>query len=170
MADPKELIPIIKKWEGGFADHPLDKGGPTMRGITLKTFRKFYGKDKSVEDLKKLTEEQWYHIFRSGYWDPFQADYIHNQAIANILVDWAWGSGSITAIKQVQKYLGVKVDGIVGPETLGELNKRDSEKVFTDIWNLRKQFFLGIVERNPSQKIFLKGWLNRLSSFTYKNK
>jgi lysozyme family protein len=38
MADYKKLKPFILKWEGGYANHPLDKGGPTNKGIILTTF------------------------------------------------------------------------------------------------------------------------------------
>ena len=29
MADYTKLVPFIKKWEGGFGNHPKDKGGAT---------------------------------------------------------------------------------------------------------------------------------------------
>ena len=165
MADPKKLIPIVKKWEGGFSNHPMDKGGPTMKGVTLKTFQKYYGKERTVEDLKRITEDQWYHIFKSGYWDALQADEIDNQSIANILVDWAWGSGPKTAIRQIQGLLGVKIDGFVGPITLQAINEADPQSLLNLIVKRREAFYFTIVQNNPSQEVFLKGWLNRLRAF-----
>lgn len=35
----KLIIPIVQKVEGGWADDPSDSGGPTMRGVILKTLR-----------------------------------------------------------------------------------------------------------------------------------
>jgi len=35
----KLLIPTVHRWEGGWADHPSDPGGATMRGVTLATFK-----------------------------------------------------------------------------------------------------------------------------------
>ena len=32
---------------------------------------------------------------------------------------------------------------------------------------MRKAFFLNIVKKNPCQKVFLKGWLNRLNDFKF---
>lgn len=58
MADFKKFIPLLKKLEGGFVDHPTDKGGATNMGVTLKTFREHYGNGKSVKDLKLMRAEQ----------------------------------------------------------------------------------------------------------------
>lgn len=167
MADAKKLIPIIKRWEGGYSNHPLDKGGPTMKGVTLVTFRKYYGQDKTAEDLKNITDAQWFHIFKKGYWDPFKADDILSQSIANLVVDWAWGSGPVTAIKKVQKQLGVYVDGKVGPITLAAINTADPKELFDKLWNARKAHFEAICKANPSQNVFLRGWMNRLNSYKF---
>ena len=69
MAKAELLKPFILRWEGGFVDDPLDKGGATNKGITIDTFRSFYGQGATVEQLKNITDEQWLHIFKSGYWD-----------------------------------------------------------------------------------------------------
>ena len=124
MVDYKQLVPIVKKFEGDYSNHPNDKGGPTNRGITLKTFRSFYGFGKSITDLKNMTDAQWFSIFKKGYWDKCKADQIIDQSVANLMVDWCWGSGVI-GIKMVQGVVGVKADGIVGPLTLCAINKED---------------------------------------------
>lgn len=165
MAQHKELIPFIKKWEGGFVNDPKDKGGATNMGVTIATFRQFFGVSQSIEQLKKITEEQWTYIFKKGYWDAFRADEIQSQAVANILVDWAWCSGTVTAIKQVQRLLGVQADGIVGTQTLKAINAQIPQFLIAKIKNARIAFVQNIVKRNPSQKRFITGWLNRIKSF-----
>lgn len=167
MAKATKAMPRIRKWEGGYSNHPNDTGGCTMRGITIGTFRRYYGKSKTCEDLKRLTDDQWLHIFKSGYWDKLQGDKIENQSIADLCVDMCWGSGPVTAIKKIQRCLGTKDDGIVGPKTLALLNAPDRESTFNKLWKMREQWFNNIVKRNPSQKVFLKGWLNRLNSYRY---
>lgn len=167
MAKAELLKPFILRWEGGFVDDPLDRGGATNKGITIGTFRNFYGKDATVEQLKNITDEQWLHIFKSGYWDKWKADDIKNQSIANIVVDWAWGSGAATSIKQVQKILGVAVDGIVGDDTLTAINIAGQRSLFVKIHNRRIEFVEDIVKRDPSQARFLKGWKNRINSLTF---
>ena len=167
MAKAELLKPFILRWEGGFVDDPMDRGGATNKGITIGTFRNFYGKEATVEQLKNITDEQWLHIFKSGYWDKWKADDIENQSIANIVVDWAWGSGAATSIKQVQKILGVAVDGIVGDDTLTAINIAGQRSLFVKIHNRRIEFVENIVKRDPSQARFPKGWKNRINSLTF---
>lgn len=167
MADASKMIPYLVKWEGKYSNHPNDAGGCTMIGVTIGTYRKYYGKNKTCEDLKHIKQEEWLRIFKQGYWDKMKADQIENQSLAELCVDWLWGSGPITAIKKIQSIIGAKVDGVVGPETLGILNS-DPERWFGQIWVARRQFFYNIVERKPSQQVFLKGWLRRLNDITWK--
>ena len=167
MADYKILKPIVLKYEGGWANDPNDNGGCTMKGVTIATFRKYYGKAKTCSDLKKLTDEQWNHIFKSGYWDRWKADDIKNQSIANLVVDWLWTSG-VYGIKYPQQVLGVSVDGAVGEKTIAAINNYPNQKeLFQKLWNRRKKHFEDIVKNNPKQKKFLNGWLNRLNAFKW---
>ena len=166
MADKNKLIPIIKKWEGGYSDNPNDRGGATNSGVTLAVYQSVYGKNKTKNDLKKMTSDQWDYIFTKLYWNKWKADEIKNQSIANILVDWVWMSGYGT-IKKIQSLFGLTADGIVGNKTISYINSHDQEEVFNKILNRRKQFYESLVKNNPSQKVFLKGWMNRLNTFKF---
>ena len=57
MADYTKLVPFIRKWEGGFSNNPKDKGGATNNGVTLATYRMVYGKNKTVDDLKNMSDK-----------------------------------------------------------------------------------------------------------------
>lgn len=166
MADYKKLIPHILKWEGGYAGN-IDGMICTMKGITLATFRKYYGQNKTCADLKKITDEQWGTIFKKGFWDRWQADKIQNQSIANLVVDWTWGSG-VYGIKYPQAVLGVTTDGIVGPKTIAAINNYPNQReLFERLWQRRKKHFESIANSNANSKKFLKGWLNRLNDLKY---
>lgn len=165
MAKVEILAPYIKKWEGGFANDPADRGGATNKGVTIATFEA-YCKAKSlprpnVERLKRMTDGEWLDILKTMFWDRWQADKIKSQKLANILVDWVWGSG-VYGIKIPQRILGVKQDGIVGDETLKALNAQDPDKLFQVIYEARKKYLNDITISRPINKRFLKGWLNRL--------
>lgn len=167
MADANLLIPIIQKWEGGFVNDPADAGGATNKGVTIATFRRFYGKNATVTDLKNITDTQWLHIFKTGYWDKWRADEINNQSIANFLVDWVYNSGSY-GITLPQKVLGVHIDGIVGPKTLAAINNYpDREELFNRLKSERIDFIDRIVINRPANKKFRKGWMNRINDFKF---
>ena len=172
MADVNKLAPYILKWEGGFVDHKADKGGATNMGVTIGTWRQNgYDKDGDgdidVIDLKLLTKQDVINrILKPHYWDRWKADQIISQPIANILVDWVWGSGKWGIIIP-QRLLGVESDGVVGQQTITAVNKQSPADLFARIKTARLTFLNDIVKNNPSQRVFLKGWINRLNDLKF---
>ena len=166
MANHKILEPFILRWEGGFVNDKADLGKQTNKGVTLSTYRSVFGKNKTVSDLKKITDEQWEFIFKKFYWDKWKADDIKDQNVANILVDWLWCSGSY-GIKIPQRVLGVSVDGIVGSKTIAAINARDGRELFDTIKQERKDFIDRICQTRPQNRKFKNGWLNRINSLAY---
>ncbi|MDR0823903.1 MAG: peptidoglycan domain protein [Prevotella sp.] len=183
MAKIEEWIPIVKEVEGGYVNNPNDKGGETNMGITIGTWKQA-GHDTSTriavvkvgnkaytnatKSLYEMTDEQWEAIAKPMYWDRWRADEINNQSIANLVVDWLWGSG-IYGIKYPQQILGVNADGIVGAKTLAAVNDYPNQKeLFKKLWERRKQHFINLAKQ-PGQSIFLKGWLNRMNYFKFNN-
>ena len=159
-----KFIKFILSWEGGFVNDPRDSGGATNKGVTLSTFQTVFGKDKTVKDLKNITDEQWEIIFKKYYWNRYKADQIKDEWIKYLLVDWLWASGK-WAITKVQKYLGLKEDGIVGDKTIAVINSKDPKILFKDLWHVREQFLYNISKGKNS--VFLKGWLRRLNGIRY---
>ena len=163
MARFDKYVPILIEIEGGYSNHKADKGGATMRGVTLKTFRSFFGADKTIKDLQNMTDAQWNKIMRT-YWDECKADKIDNQYIANLVVDWNINSG-VSGRKGVQECLNLTTDGIFGPKTLGALNGDNPVIVFYKIKLARMQFFKKLADAGDNQIENLGGWLNRLNKF-----
>lgn len=159
-------MPYILKWEGGFVNDPLDKGGATNKGVTIGTFRQFFGPTATVDQLKAITTDQWLQIFNTGYWNRWRADEIKSQSVANILVDWIWGSG-VWGIKIPQRILGVMQDGIVGPKTIAAVNATDPKTLFDQIKAARVKYIDDIIRTTPTNERFRKGWLNRLNDLKF---
>lgn len=187
MADVNILLPFILRWEGGFVNDPADAGGATNKGVTIGTWRQVgYDKDGDgdidVQDLKLLSNNDVRdRVLKPHYWNRWKADNIQSQKIANILVDWVWGSGK-HGIVIPQRLLGVKDDGIVGEKTLSAVNFADPDQLFDAIYKARVKFFNDITNSSIAtyekkigrkateselmkytNKQFLKGWLNRLA-------
>ena len=88
------------------------------------------------------------------------AKYMRVSGVANTLVDWLWCSGA-WGIKIPQRILGLKVDGIVGEKTITAVNNVPANFLQT-LYKERQEFLERITKTNPTQKKFLRGWLNRL--------
>ncbi|MDD3229622.1 MAG: glycosyl hydrolase 108 family protein [Oscillospiraceae bacterium] len=170
MANINKLIPFILRWEGLFVNDPDDAGGATNKGVTLKTyetycFRKGYPKP-TVERLKNIPDSHWTEIIKTMYWDRWKADEIKSQSIANILVDWVWGSGKWGIIIP-QRILGVEPDGVVGNITLSALNAREPKELFAAIKAARVNYIDDIIRKRPSNIKFKNGWMNRLNDIKF---
>lgn len=174
MADIKIFAPFLLSWEGGYSNHPADKGGPTNKGVTIATWRaQGYDKDGDgdidVNDLKLLTVDDVIKvILRPHYWNRWKADQIRSQSIANICVDWVWSSGK-NGITKVQELLGVTPDGVVGEKTLAALNAHEPRYLFARIKRERVQYIERICRRRPSQRKFKNGWIRRLNSINFES-
>lgn len=172
MANIKLLSPKILKWESElFVNDPLDAGGATKNGVTLSTWKQCgYDKDQDgdidADDVKMINRADFEMVLKKYYWDRWQADKIINQSIADILVDWVWGSGK-WGIVIPQRILGVTPDGQVGPKTIAALNSQSQAILFDKIYQARIDFLAQIVRNNPSQKRFIQGWMNRLHDFKF---
>lgn len=136
-----------------------------MKGVTIATFRKWYGADRTVAELKAITDCQWCRIMRS-YWDGVKADQIRNQSIAELVADWHVNAG-VNAIKRIQRMFGITADGIVGKVTLSYLNTPNSEAIFYRLRDERENYYTDIVKANPKKRKYLNTWLRRSRSFEY---
>lgn len=171
MADVRKLKPFILKWEGGFVNDPADLGGATNKGVTIGTYKEYRKKkglpEPTVEDLKKLSDDEWTDILKTYYWNRWKADQIQNQSIANILVDWVWASG-VHGIKIPQDILEVSADGIVGKSTIAAINAYQPQaELFGRIKQARYDFIDRICEKRTANNKFKNGWRNRIKDFKF---
>lgn len=161
--DKKDIVAFIKSQEGGFANVPGDKGKETNKGITIGTFRQVFGQNKTVMDLKRITDEQWMTVFDRLFWKPCMGDEIEDGRVSGMMVDWAFNSGVKTAVKWAQatcnavlpkgvsavNSLGRRVeseqllvDGVMGRKTLAALNKVDVDRFVSVYADMRRKYYL----------------------------
>lgn len=165
---------LLINFEGGakFVNNPNDKGGPTKYGVILSTWKQ-YGYDKNhdgdvnVEDLKLIDLNDAKRIAKKIFWDYFKADQINNQSLAELIADWGYNSGRTTVARRVQRILKVPVDGVFGDLTIKAINKSNQNKLFEAVKQDRKDFIDFLVKIDPTQKVFYKGWMNRINQFFF---
>lgn len=167
MASAKILQPFILSFEGGYVNDKNDKGGATNKGVTLATYQAFFGKSKTSSDLRKITDDEWYSIYKSAYWDKCKADMISSQSVANLLVDFAWHSGVSRAAKKIQGIVGVKADGIIGDKTVTAINNYPSgQHLLFDLLKTQRVSFINSIATGAQSK-YKRGWLRRVSAIVW---
>ena len=155
--------------EGGFSQHPLDPGGATMKGITLKRYSAYLGRQATVEELKAIPEEHLLAIYGQGYWDKCRCDDLPS-GLDVCVFDWAVNSGPGRAVKALQELAGVRPDGDVGPKTLAAVASwwaYYGPKTCIAMYQNERMEYL---EDLSTFKVFGNGWTKRvidMENFAY---
>jgi lysozyme family protein len=164
MADFLPAFEQMIKNEGGFVLHEVsgDRGGLTYAGIA-KNFHPYWEGWEVIErnrddpGLTQLVRD----FYKTNYWDKVRGDDIKAQTAAQTLFDFAVNAGVRTASKLAQLVAGATPDGVIGPKSVAALNEVD-EHLFVSNYALAKVArYAQIVTRNPTQRKFLLGWINR---------
>ncbi|WP_295446268.1 glycosyl hydrolase 108 family protein [uncultured Thiodictyon sp.] len=92
---------LVLTFEGGFSDHPADPGGETMKGVTLTTFRHYFGAHATKADLLAITDAQLQRVYRT-YWDACGCDSLPS-GLDLAVFDFAINSGPSQARKLLSK-------------------------------------------------------------------
>lgn len=170
----------VLKYEGGFTNHPNDKGGPTNLGITLNTLGSFYDNydygdfdgdgQITIDDIRQLdTLEEAAPIYKTYYWDKLNLD-IFPGHLDFVMFDFAVNSGPKNAVKLLQRAINryvqndINVDGSLGPITLDYVERIHPTLLLDGLFKEREIFYVKIIATNPSQEVFRRGWFNRLNA------
>lgn len=168
-----DMLDDVLAKEGGYVNHPADRGGPTKFGITQKTLSKYLEKVVSVDEIKALDLETAKDIYELKYYRQPKIDRLP-VSIQPFIFDCAVNHGPRRAIKFLQQtcndagYGPLIVDGLMGPKTKVQAIACCEELgqwMLLALIEERQLFYIQIVDRDQSQHVFLKGWLNRARSF-----
>jgi hypothetical protein len=189
MVNIDTLIDGLIDREGGFVDHPADKGGPTCFGITLAVAR-VHG---YAGPMRLLPRSEAVAIYRRLYWLRPRLDEIARRSprLAAELFDTGVNMGPAVAITFLQRaltalnrngsdYPDLTPDGRIGSATLAALDsflarRRSSSPVgvgggdqqgtsgetvlLRALEALQGERYLRLAERRPANEAFLYGWL-----------
>lgn len=175
MATIEERLDEVLLSEGGFQKMPDDNGNwtggkkgkgkliGTNKGITPKALANFRKVDVSTiteDDIKNITDEEARNLYKQEYYYGPKIDKLPLELQGSVL-DMAITSGPGRAIKLLQKAAGVEADGVIGDKTI-EVAQNVNLNNYADA---RQGYYNQIVEKNPSQKKFAKGWENRVNKY-----
>lgn len=107
----EKAVALILKHEGGYVNDPRDPGGETNFGISKRAYPN--------EDIRALTVDRAKALYHRDYWQAVRGDDLP-PALALPTFDMAVNAGTGTAIKLLQRTLGVTADGVLGPVTLAK--------------------------------------------------
>lgn len=155
----KSSLDRVLVHEGGWSDNPKDPGGATMKGVTLQTFRRYYGSGQSKQALRNISTEQLDHIYRKGFWDVCDGDQLP-AGLDYCVFDAAVNSGPGNSIKWLQAAVGSKQDGGMGPNTLAKVKEHSDVVALINKTCDRRLDFLKSLK---TWSTFGKGWENRVT-------
>ena len=152
----ERALTLLLRHEGGWSSNVHDPGGSTMKGITKKVYDAYMGKVTTDEELKNIPDHHVAEIYRKQYWDRVNGDKLASGLDISIF-DWAVNSGCGRAVKALQKCVGAKQDGGLGPLTLKAVGGKDPKELIEMISVERETFY----RKLRTFKHFGKGWLRR---------
>jgi len=149
------------RWEGGYSDDPHDSGGKTMRGVIQRVYDGYRdGKGLPRQWVKLIEDAELREIYRNNYWRLVRGDELP-AGVDLVLWDMGVNAGPSRAIRLMQRVLGVKVDGHIGPATMAAITRQSEGAMVIDLIRTyteeRRRFY-------RSLKVFWrfgKGWLRR---------
>lgn len=180
----------LLKIEGGFVDDPVDRGGATKYGISLRflasagkidrdgdgfaDFDLDFDGDIDGRDIRLLTVENAFFLYHEHFWKPLGCDHLPHP-IGEMVFDQGVNGGNVAARKLLQRAINacrpaggaIAVDGVIGPRTLAAMNavigqSADGKDRLAEAFRQAvRDRYHDIVARDPSQRRFLRGWLRR---------
>ncbi len=177
--DVDALIDEVIGREGGYSNHPADRGGATRWGVTEAVARAHGYRG----DMRHFPREEAVAVYRRIYWLRPGLDRVaeHSRRIAAELFDTGVNMGPGVAAGFLQRalnalnrnerdYKDVPLDRRIGDATMIALIRflarrgPDGEQVLLKaIEALQGERYLSLAEQRPANEAFVYGWLaNRL--------
>lgn len=155
---PAALAAVLKH-EGGFANHPRDPGGATMKGVTQRVYDAFRrNRGLTARSVRDIADDELQAIYRRQYWDAAACDDLPS-GVDYAVFDFAVNSGVSRAANYLQTVLGVGVDGVIGNVTIRAAHERPAASIINALMDNRLRF----LKRLETWDTFGKGWDARVT-------
>lgn len=151
-----KCLDMLLAHEGGFVDHPKDPGGMTNLGVTRATLEQYRGGHVTEKEMRSLTPEDVAPLYYTEYAKKVRFDDLPD-GLNWAVFDWAVNSGSGRPAKALQRILGCKADGAIGPKTLQAVANHDAAELIEKLHDSRQKFY----ESLRTFETFGKGWTRR---------
>ena len=176
---------FTQKWEKGYVNHKNDPGGATYNGVSLR-FLKQTGIDINgdgkidIEDIldlyRRKDQAKVDEIFFKAFWRDPALDRLPSPHVQAAVYDSNVNAGRTQSAKFLQRACnaladsGLKVDGAIGPLSLGAVKEICAAKKGLDLAlkfvDKRMDFHNRLVANSPykdgrNYKPFAAGWRNR---------
>lgn len=159
-----EAFDYTLKNEGEFSNHPADHGGPTRWGIIQSEYSKYIGHPASIGEMKNLPVEHAKDIYRKNYWVPLSLDKIESIEIAIAIFDRAVLNGLTGCSRLVRQALGELENGQANFDSQIDIINMTAPTAFVmRLADACEYQHRARVSAHPDQRVFLKGWLNRVN-------
>lgn len=176
IPDIDSQIGEILRREGGYVDHPADRGGPSKYGITRLTLARHRGGSATVEDVRELTEAEARRIYAADYFTGPQLHRIRDPYVAALAFDCAVNHGPQRVVRWLQKIVGVLDDGLLGRVSELAINTHEPVRLYQKLLARRVVFYGEIISQDPQLRVarlrgcrlqaeFALGWLRRAAEF-----
>ncbi|MCF0248290.1 MAG: hypothetical protein HUJ86_06765 [Synergistes sp.] len=168
----EKAVSFTLRMEGGYVNHPADRGGETNFGVTKPALcRAFYEGIVKHTNVAALTRAEAVEIYRAFYWTPIRWEDFAEPVDA-VLFDICVNHGLRNCARIAQRAciscgVVVAADGVLGPKTraaLAELSARCPFYLAHMLLIKRLAFYDAIVKARPQQKVFLNGWRARTAA------
>lgn len=148
--------------EGGFTEDPRDPGNWTGGRVNVGVLRgtKFgiAANTYPNEDIRNLTVERAKFIYRRDFWNAVRADELP-PVVRYAVFDAAVNSGVRQSVRWLQRALGVRDDGVLGPVTIAAVRAADAHALLRRVLATRLRFMTDL----STWPTFGRGWARRIA-------
>lgn len=137
--------------EGGYVNNPADPGLETNWGISKRSYPDV--------DIKGLTRHGAKEIYRRDFWDRIHGNEMYD-GVAFQAFDFAVNSGITTAVRYLQRAIGVADDGHWGKESRKAMDAMAESDVIQRLNAERLDF----MTRLKGWDTFGRGWARRIAA------